>query len=88
MANITLSIDDALLQAARVRAVKEGTSVNEICRRAIELYARRKDDRLARYLELKARLDANPGVSGEPLPKMSREELYEAMFSERSPDKK
>jgi len=27
VANITLSIEDALLQAARVRAVKEGTSV-------------------------------------------------------------
>lgn len=84
MANITLSIDDALLQAARVRAVKEGTSVNEVCRRAIERYARRRDDRLARYLELQARLDANPGVSGKPLPPISRDELYEAMFAERS----
>ena len=37
MANVTLSIDDSLLQASRVRAIKEGTSVNEICRRAIEV---------------------------------------------------
>ena len=36
MANITLSIDDSLLHAARVRAVEEGTSVNEVCRRAME----------------------------------------------------
>ena len=88
VANITLSIDDALLQAARVRAVKEGTSVNEICRQAIERYARRNEDRLARYLELQASIDANPGVSGEPLPPISREELYDEMLSERSPDKK
>jgi len=84
MANITLSIDDMLLQAARVRAVKEGTSVNEVCRRAVELYARRQDDRLARYRELQARLDADPGVSGKPLPRVGRGELYEVMFAERS----
>ena len=83
MANVTLSIDDALLQAARVRAVKEGTSVNEICRRAIEAYARRRDDRLARYLELSARIDADPGVRGKQLPRMSREETYQAMLDER-----
>ena len=85
MANITLSIDDALLQAARVRAVKEGTSVNEVCRRAIELYARRKDDRLARYLELQARIDADPGASGRQLPKETRDQLYERLISERRP---
>lgn len=85
MANITLSIDDALLQAARVRAVKEGTSVNEICRKAIEAYARRREDRLTRYRELTARVDADPGVSGKQLPRMSREELYDAMTSERGP---
>jgi hypothetical protein len=84
MANVTLSIDDALLQAARVRAIKEGTSVNEICRQAIEVYARRKDDRLARYLELQARIDADPGVTGKRLPKESREALYEASMAERS----
>lgn len=84
MANITLSIEDALLQAARVRAVKEGTSVNEICRRAIELYARRKGDRLARYRALAAEIDADPGVTGRQLPKLTREQLYDAMTSERS----
>jgi len=83
MANITLSIEDALLQAARVRAVKEGTSVNEVCRRAIEQYARRQDDRLARYRALAARIDADPGASGRQLPKMTREELYDALTSER-----
>lgn len=83
MANITLSIEDALLQAARVRAVKEGTSVNEVCRRAIELYARRKDDRLARYLDLQAQIDADPGISGKPLAAIGRDELYDTMLSER-----
>jgi hypothetical protein len=84
MANITLSIDDALLQAARVRAVKEGTSVNEVCRRAIEQYARRKDDWGGRYRELLARIDAGTRPSGKPLPRESREELYDRVLSERS----
>lgn len=84
MANVTLSIDDSLLQAARVRAIKEGTSVNEICRRAIEVYARRQDDRLARYRDLQSRLDANPGVKGRRLGKENREALYEALLAERS----
>ncbi len=84
VANITLSIDEALLQAARVRAIKEGTSVNEICRRAIEVYARRQDDRLARYRELQARLDAAPGVSGKRLGKENRNVLYDVLIAERS----
>jgi plasmid stability protein len=85
MANVTLSIEDSLLQAARVRAIKEGTSVNEVCRRAIEAYARRQDDRSARYRELQARLDADPGVKGRQLGKESREALYEALLAECSP---
>lgn len=88
MANITLSIDDALLQAARVRAVKEGTSVNEVCRRAIEQFARRQDDRVSRYRALLARIDADPGVSGPQLPRISREELYEQAMSERGLNKR
>lgn len=85
MANITLSIDDNLLQAARIRAVKEGTSVNEVCRQAIEAYARRKDDRAARFRDLMAQLDATPRPAARRLAKESREELYDRLFSERSP---
>jgi hypothetical protein len=85
MANITLSIDERLLQAARVRAIKEGTSVNEVCRRAIEVYARRQDDRVARYKELQQRLDADPGVAGRRKGKETRDALYDALLGEKSP---
>lgn len=85
MANVTLSIDDALLQAARVRATQEGTSVNEVCRRAIEAYARRQDDRLERYRALQARLDAQPGVDGGRAAAASRDALNDALLAERSP---
>lgn len=84
MANVTLAIDDALLQAARIRAVQEGTSVNEVCRRAIEAYARRQGDTLLRYRALQTRLDAEPGAAGRRRPAQGREALYEALFSERS----
>lgn len=84
MTKITVSIDDAILRAARERAVDKGTTVNKICRRAIEVYARRQDDRLAQYRRLESRLDANPGVQGRRLGKESREALYDAMLADRS----
>lgn len=40
MANLTISVDEDLLRDARVRAVKEGTSVNRILRQHLERYAR------------------------------------------------
>lgn len=36
MANLTLVVDDELLQAARVRALREGTSVNALVRTWLE----------------------------------------------------
>ena len=44
MANLTVTIDDDLLRAARVRAVQHGTSVNEVCRQAIAEFAGLSDD--------------------------------------------
>jgi len=87
MTSLTLSIDDKLLQAARLRALKEGTSVNDICRKAIESYARgANQDRLERYLALQARIDDIPrpaGAAGAAW--RGRDELYEHLLSERSP---
>ena len=87
MANLTLSIDEKLLQAARVRAVKERTSVNEICRQALEAYARASGpQRLERYLRVQAGIDAEPRES-QPLPAAwkSRDEMYEQVLDERHP---
>ena len=42
MANLTLAIDDKLLREARIKALEQGTSVNEICRQAIEQYVGRQ----------------------------------------------
>ncbi len=84
MANLTLSVDDELLRAARVRAVNEGTSVNEICRKAIEAYARpdSPEERLRRFDAFIARMHARVGNS-RPRPWKNREEFYEEVLSQR-----
>ena len=39
MSNLTITIDDQLLRAARIKAVQLGTSVNKVCRQAIAVFA-------------------------------------------------
>ncbi len=39
MSNLTITIDDQLLRAARIKAIQQGTSVNEVCRQAIAAFA-------------------------------------------------
>ncbi len=56
MSNLTLVIDDALLKEARIKALQDGTSVNEICRLAIERYVGRSGDETERRV---ARLRAS-----------------------------
>ncbi len=53
MANLTLSLDDDLLQKAREAAVREHTSVNALVRAYLERYV----DGRNRRLEALARLD-------------------------------
>jgi plasmid stability protein len=84
VANLTLSIDEDLLRAARVRAAGEGTSVNEICRRAIESYARAdsQQERLRRFDEFMARTQAQVRLP-EAATWKSRDEFYEQVMAER-----
>ena len=84
MANLTLSIDDELLRAARARASAEGTSVNEICRRAIESYAWRdsQEERLRRFDDFMARMQAKVRTP-EPATWKSRDEFYAQVVAER-----
>ena len=92
MANLTLAIDDKLLQAARVRAVHEGTSVNEVCRRAIENYARAdgRQDWLKRYDALTARIAAararRPAKrASHQTSNQTREAMYDEIAEQRMP---
>ena len=85
MANLTLSVDDDLLRAARVRAVSEGTSVNEICRKAIEAYARpdSAEERVRRFDAFIERLHSKVRKP-VPVPWKNRDEMYEQLLAERS----
>jgi hypothetical protein len=85
MANLTIAIDDELLRAARIKAVAEGTSVNEICRRAIERYAGvpagdDTDEVMARFRAIARKVKPSP--SGEPI-WPGRAALYEEVMRER-----
>ena len=74
MANMTIAVDDQLLRAARVKAVQQGTSVNEVCRQAIEAFAQGAGDADARFNRLKA-LAKKVRATDEPL-WPGREALY------------
>ena len=81
MANLTIVVDDQLLQAARIRALQLGTSVNEVCRDAIARFAQYDEDakrRAQRLLAIaeRARPSSRPAWPG-------REPLYDEVLHER-----
>lgn len=83
MTNLTLVIDDKLLQTARMKALREGTSVNEICREAIARYAQPAsdgDEFMRKWLALSKRIQ--PSRDATPL-WPGREALYEEMLAHR-----
>jgi hypothetical protein len=83
MSNLTLVIDDALLKQARIKALQEDTSVNEICRKAIEQFVGRDstgEDTAARLRASIARARLRP--EGSPPAWEGREALYEERFQE------
>ena len=73
MANLTLAIDDALLQRAREVAVRENTSVNALVREFLSRYV----DARSQRLEALARFEsvAAACVSRSPQP-WSRDSLH------------
>ncbi len=86
MANLTIAIDDPLLREARIKAVQQGTSVNEVCRQAIERFVRGDDAQRAQRAERARRLlqiaasATNPG----PTPAWpGRDALYGDALRER-----
>jgi hypothetical protein len=54
MTNLTISIDEKVLQDARIRALKQGTSVNLLLREYLEAYAAQEEThlRLRKFLEI------------------------------------
>jgi uncharacterized protein YdaU (DUF1376 family) len=77
MANLTLTIDDALLLKARQRALAEKTSVNAVVRDFLTTYAKAQDqERIARFIRLMDEINEKdrPSSGGK---KWTREEIYD-----------
>ena len=76
MANLTLVIDDDLLQRARMRALAQGTSVNAVVREMLANYAadERVLDGRRRVAELARSVSAGRASTGR---NWTRDELYE-----------
>lgn len=76
MANLTISIDDAVLKRARIRALERGTSVNALLREYLEAYAGSDAAERARLRFVKL-AEATSGSSGPGGRQWTRDDLYE-----------
>jgi hypothetical protein len=89
MSNLTLALDDDLLRAARIKAVQQGTSVNEICRQAIARFAEPANepaDFLAELRAISARVQKSARSKAPTAPLWpGREAMYEEAMAERMP---
>lgn len=74
MANLTLSLDDELLQKAREAAVREHTSVNALVREYLKQYVNARERRLRALDVLDLLAERTDSSSDE---RWSRESLHE-----------
>jgi hypothetical protein len=75
MSNLTITVDEETLKKARIRAVTEGTSVNEVLRRFLEAYAGVSAEQRAALRDI---IELSHQAKSRRLGKRwSRDELYE-----------
>jgi len=74
MTNLTLAIDDALLQRARELALREHTSVNALVRNFLGRYVEARSRRLEALEQFEAVATGSQSASQQP---WSRESLHE-----------
>jgi plasmid stability protein len=74
MANLTITVDEQILKQARLRALREGTSVNRMLRERLEAYVKDEDRRRKAILGL-LRLSRAAG-SGSGGRRVRREDVY------------
>ncbi|AHY48281.1 Hypothetical Protein RradSPS_2998 (plasmid) [Rubrobacter radiotolerans] len=75
MANLTITVDEATLKRARLRALEEDTSVNRVLAAYLEEYAGRR--REAREAAARISRDARRGGTGSGGRVPRREDVYE-----------
>jgi predicted transcriptional regulator len=76
MADLTLSLDDDLLERARVQALAQNTSISVVVRAYLEDFvaAQPQPSAIANFLALTGSLHAGSGAGGR---NWTREQLYE-----------
>jgi hypothetical protein len=76
MTNLTLAIDEQILQRARIRAMQRGTSVNALVRDYIARLAGESEaaDGVAEFLQIVSGGGASSGPGGRT---WTRDELYD-----------
>jgi len=74
MANLTLAIDDALLQRAREAALRENTTVNALVREFLGRYVHARSRRLEALHRFEALAASSHSASSAP---WTRDELHE-----------
>ena len=75
MANLTIAIEDNLLQRARLRATEQGRSINALLREYLEAFAgsaNRRDRAIDSFQKL-----ADRAATGSGSRRWSRDELHE-----------
>ena len=74
--NLTVTLDDATLRRARLRALEQGTSVNELVRRYLDSYAgdEAASAALGRFSRRADRVRVSSGEAGRA---WTRDELHE-----------
>lgn len=76
MANLTLTIDEATLRLARIRALELGTSVNAVVREYLETFAEGAAGRegIGTFLALTEQSQASSGAGGRS---WTRDDIHE-----------
>jgi hypothetical protein len=74
MANLTITVDEQVLKRARLRALREGTSVNRLLRERLESYV--EDDRRRRKAIRELLRLSRSARSGSGGRKLRREDAY------------
>ena len=72
--NITVQLDDATVQQARVAAAKRGRSISRLLTEQIEVLARQDDDYDRAMQDALAELERGYNLGGGPYP--ARDDLY------------
>ncbi len=73
--NVTLTVDEELLQAARIVAAREGRSLSDLLREQLRFLVDERGLRLRALSEIEDLIDHPAGRAGMQLPR--REELHE-----------